>query len=355
MYTVKSDKKHKTAILHSQDDRWEAIAKLFKHADIKGNMLLPDEDLYGQTLVGMASAMFEWLGIETDKRVYVDFSDDIGDAAGLYFESEGTHFILVNSKHQNNRYEAAAILAHELMHFCLIGEYNFRLEETLDNERLTDMATIYCGLGVVVLNGFEYSSGWATTVIGLMFGSLSVNTESMSFGYYKPKEYAKMLAYFADKTNTSYDSFSGYLFPWTGHFLPTKLNISAKANRNRSDLVVQGQSSVWKGRAIQLAIIVALIPVAILFLNWRYGGSGTSSSIPTEVQTQLNTQKTALDSLESQYNQCSADIKAREPNVDTTSQSAVDSYNAALSSCESVRVRYNQSVESYNSLLDKYK
>ncbi len=355
MYAVNNHKKHRSAVLNTQEDRWRLLTKLFNHRDFSGSIYLPDEDLYSMTLVGMARAMFEWLGVETDKPIYVDFSDEIGDAAGLYYESDGTHYILVNNKHMNNRYEAASILAHELMHFCLIGEFNFRLDDTLENERLTDMATIHTGLGIVVMNGFEYSSGWATTVIGLMFGRLQVSTESISFGYYKPGEYASMLASNADDNSIPYESFSGHLLPWTRHYLPLNLNLSSKTNRNRSSLVSSGQKQVWKSRGMQLIVIVALIPVAAIFLNWRYGDNSGSSNIPSGVKIQLNQQSAAIDMLEKQYNTCSSDLKAREANVDTTSQASVDSYNSKLAECEGHRTKYNSAVDKYNAEINSYK
>lgn len=353
MYTIIEDKKFRTAKLNTAEEKWAQLDKLFKGKFKKGKLLLPDKKLYSLPLVDMASEIFEWLGIETKKSIYVDFNEDI-EPAGLYFEKDGTHFILVNQKHQNNRFEAAAILAHEIMHFYLIGEMNFRLEETLDNEQFTDMATIYTGLGIVVMNGFEYQSGWAVTAIGLMFGRLMVQTSSMSFGYYKPKQYGGMFKSFVDDCKIGYSSFSGYFLPWTRHFLPASLRAASISSKNKSEMVQLGQKSANIANLKQLGLVVVLIPVAILFMSWRTGGS-SSSSIPDSAKTELTTLKSEVETLKSQYTSCSESLDAREGSVDRTSQYAVDSYNEDVTACNGTREKYSSAVDSYNALVDKYK
>ena len=80
--------------------------------------------------------------------VYTTFKDDDGQQREV---------ILINSKHKNDTLAVGAILAHEMMHLYL-SRLNVRLQDTQENELLTDSATINTGLSILILNGMSYSN-----------------------------------------------------------------------------------------------------------------------------------------------------------------------------------------------------
>src|SRR5579863_9361004 len=186
-------KKYRTETLVSDDEKWERLDQLLgSKIRRQATVFHPDDKFYSLSLAAMAQAMLDFMGIRLGKdELYVQLSSEI-EPPGLYFEHEGVHYIYIKQAHANNVLECAAILAHELMHYVLIGGLNYRLEGRLDNEQLTDMATVYAGLGVVVLNGFDHEgNNWIITAVPLLAGVIRYSSKSLSFGYYKPQEYGQ--------------------------------------------------------------------------------------------------------------------------------------------------------------------
>lgn len=354
---AQQNNKYRLGHLPTDESKIAKLEDLFKARKHKGEFFLPDSRFYSLDLNGMAEAIFDWIGLETKDKISISYADDfeelgLKDVAGLYKENEGVHYIFLNSKKVHNPFQVGAVLAHELMHYILMGVCNYMLEDNLQNEKFTDIATVFTGLGVIVTNGFEFSSGWARTIGALMLGFISFNVQSLYFGYYKPKQYAHMLKDFADTFHIRSEEYAGYLLPWTRHFLPTSVKTASRLKANKSDVVQAGQRQVWKKRAISTVILLVLIPIAVAI----HGNSGTSSSnIPSDVQQQLTDKKAEIDSLRGQVDSCTSDINARYNSVDQYDSAAVDQYNADRDSCNSQRDQLNSDIDSYNSLLDQYK
>lgn len=349
--------KYQIGNLHTDDAKIAKLEHLFQHRKNPGDFLLPNADFYQLDLNGMASAIFDWLGFESKDKLYLDYASDfeesgLGDAAGVYKEIDDIHYIFLNSKKVTNSFQAAAVLSHELMHYLLMGVHRYLLEDTLENEKFTDIATVFNGLGVIVTNGFEFKSGWAKTVGALMLGFISINTQSLSFGYYSPHQYAGMLYDFAKTFDIPNDQFAGYLLPWTRHFLPTSLKNASRLTANKPDIVNLAQKIVWKQRAISMAVLVILIPVAIFIYSHNSVGG---SNIPPDVQQQLNSMQSNLSSLKGQLDECQANLNAARSTLDRTDQTAVDNFNSNVDTCNNTRDQYNSEVDSYNSLLNQYK
>jgi hypothetical protein len=96
-------------------------------------------------------------------------------ACGLYRFYNGKHFVSIESGMLDNPTNLIATLAHELGHAKLIGED--RLDpEYEDNELLTDLTTIFFGLGIFTANSlfnFEqwtnpFFQGWQASRQGYM-------------------------------------------------------------------------------------------------------------------------------------------------------------------------------------------
>jgi hypothetical protein len=79
-------------------------------------------------------------------------------AAGIFSEEDGWVKITVDNKFFEDRPAALAILCHELCHYVLSAS-GIREAETLENERLTDVAMFAFGLGNVFLSGYRRKAG----------------------------------------------------------------------------------------------------------------------------------------------------------------------------------------------------
>ncbi len=97
------------------------------------------------------------------------------DACGLYRFYKGKHIVSIESGMLNNPTNLIATIAHELGHAKLIGEE--RLDpEYEDHELLTDLTTIFFGLGIFTANSlfsFEqwtnpFFQGWRASRHGYM-------------------------------------------------------------------------------------------------------------------------------------------------------------------------------------------
>jgi len=321
----------------SLEDKVELLERLFKgkiHGF--GEVLKPDDEFYVRTdtvegLWHIATKIFDWLEYEANDLA-INYSDEI-EPPGLYFTDKGTSYIYINSKHRENPFEVSAILAHEIMHYILLTVMKVALEETHDNEQFTDVATIYSGLGILVLNGFSYDSGWGETVVAAMFGALRIHTETLSFGYYKPKQYARMFAKYLGSSGLSAKEAAPYFLPGTKHFLPISLRVTG-TSAERPEYINRSVKNSRMQKFKQIGILVLVIPVAGIFWWFRAGLSSSSST------SQVNqAQVSELSGQRAEVDRCYNELD--QSAVDTTSQNSVDSYNNALDTCNGLKDAYN--------------
>jgi hypothetical protein len=101
--------------------------------------------------------------------------------------------ICITNKH--SPLTIGAILAHELTHYYLFNK-EISLPEENENERFTDLATIYLGLGKLTLNGYEPIS-WKINRSGKEI------TYTYRFGYLTVNEMAVILYHFCKFRNIS--------------------------------------------------------------------------------------------------------------------------------------------------------
>ncbi len=103
-----------------------------------------------------------------------------------------------------------------------------------------------------------------------------------------------------------------------------------------------------------LIFVGALITVGIIYAfvtAYQTPAQNTGTYPNTSITPEVQTAKDRMDSLTTQYENCSSDLAAREATVDRYSQYEVDSYNADWQDCEDIRLRQNAAVETYNGLI----
>lgn len=102
--------------------------------------------------------------IELDRGTITQQEEGTG-TAGIYLQGGNEHTILIEVQQLKNPHSLIATLAHELSHYVLLGQHNFRLEGE-ENEWLTDLLAIAYGFGIFIGNSkFEFSQwhsgdGW---------------------------------------------------------------------------------------------------------------------------------------------------------------------------------------------------
>jgi hypothetical protein len=110
----------------------------------------------------------------------------VDGAAGLYADDAGGKTIAIDRSAARDPARLLAVIAHELGHVRLLGEHRIAADRK-DGEPLTDLVTVYLGMGIFTANAaFDFHGlppdrpavrigGWSTSRLGYM-------TEQM-FGY----------------------------------------------------------------------------------------------------------------------------------------------------------------------------
>ena len=219
-----SDRKYITENLRGSKEKWDRLTQILgKSVNNPHTLFEPTDEFYLLSLLDMTKEMLIFMGVHVgNDRVHVSFSKDMKQA-GLFLERKGIHYIQINQSYEANVQACAAILAHELMHYMLVGGLSYRLADRLDNEQLTDMATIYAGLGVVVLNGFHRR----TRVIKRS----RYLSRKKPLGYYSPTQYAKIVAAYIENNNISDELYANYVMPGCVRFLPTWMRQEIQSNQ----------------------------------------------------------------------------------------------------------------------------
>lgn len=83
-----------------------------------------------------------------------DFTNDKNPPGFIRYNGPYHSRIELNITNKHSPFVMGAILAHELTHYFLDSK-NIRLPNTEENERMTDLASVYIGLGKLTLNGYD--------------------------------------------------------------------------------------------------------------------------------------------------------------------------------------------------------
>jgi hypothetical protein len=231
-----------------------------------------------------------------------------------------------------------AILAHEMMHLYLF-RLGLRLEDTRENELLTDLATIKTGLPVLILNGMYYQSYWWLTIILLLVRIYYRRTDQSSFGYFQPKEYGRHVRTYLRERGLGATDVIGYLNPSSRRFLPHNPLLRGKAT---TEYIRQLNRKYWfvtSLKYVPAAIIAAFIIIAVV----QGDQQGDQHHVMTsELQTQIDSCKSTLDAL------------ADKVNKDKSSLDDMDARMTQYQKKRQIRA-YNRLVDPYNSLLAQTK
>ncbi len=124
--------------------------------------------------------------------IVVLFVRDLGCAARISVQSDGTGFIEMDNEFREARQHAVAVLAHEIAHLFL-AHAGLRYPSTHDNEVLTDTTSIYLGAGWSQLNTFRRVKTTEYKVVGLFTRRFDTVIES-GMGYLTPQEVGYVLS-----------------------------------------------------------------------------------------------------------------------------------------------------------------
>ncbi len=177
----------------------------FGDEPLRRAVVLPTDDYFPGTYTGtrkevraVLRRICPYLGVDPE-RVQLDFDDDgtdehnallrrVGGAwsyhnvAGHYRTRDGQAVIGIDMEQAKRPMALVATIAHELAHHRLLGENRIPADRE-DGEPLTDLLTVYMGLGIFAANAAYDFSRWANDdMTGWSSRHLGYLTEPM-FGY----------------------------------------------------------------------------------------------------------------------------------------------------------------------------
>jgi len=226
---------------------------------------LPDDDFYGNwggdddSLVAMLGAILQWLRID-GRSVVAGFTPDLG-SPGVFFRQGGTDFILVDASHRNDPFAAAAILAHESTHL-LLSRLQLGCEDVLANELFTDLATIYTGLGIVILNGMKRKSYWHLTAMLALVGIAYTRREEAWFGYFNGRDYGTHLRKYLKGRGMPMEAVMGFVRPVSRPFLCGIVPPFVYHPERKTETVSALEKEAWLlflGKAVLVAVVVGVV------------------------------------------------------------------------------------------------
>lgn len=134
----------------------------------------------------------------------IPFTSKHSGAAGLHTMGEFKSEIALNESNFDRPEALVATVAHELCHAILIGEGHLRGDEE-DNEPLTDLATVFFGLGVFNANSAIYFRQFD--------GAGTSGYESSQLGYLNIHQFAYAHSLFALARNEEEPTWARHLRP----------------------------------------------------------------------------------------------------------------------------------------------
>jgi hypothetical protein len=147
------------------------------------------------------------LGLYSERNAVHDFGVHPG-TAGFYQEEEGRFRVWVERASLDDPLGLVATMAHELGHVHLLGHGRIS-DETDDHEPLTDLLTVFLGMGVIAANATIRETHWNA---GAVAGGWSMSRR----GYLTMSKYGYALALLARDRGESDPAWAKHLRPDVG-------------------------------------------------------------------------------------------------------------------------------------------
>jgi hypothetical protein len=185
------------------DQRWEWLMAQFGADRLRRNeAVLPNDNFFpdayqpsAEYLEAIADRVAVLMGLNPDfitVQLFQDANKLTGNrAGGLYLgrDDDGVSQIGINITTIEDVGNLIATLAHEYAHIYLLGDNRIDPEE-YDHEQLTDLTTVYFGMGVITANHCMYSKAWN-------YGQMEY-TQIGRIGYLDMHQYGYALAKYAE-------------------------------------------------------------------------------------------------------------------------------------------------------------
>lgn len=304
-------------------DKIQQLEAVFAKYHLKHDVFLPSDKFYAdvtgpESLEAKAQEIFSFLGM---KHRSVEFHIDPDSEQLIVYRWHGGHSqITLGWQCQDDALLAGAALAHAIVHHLLHVRAKLSLSPAENNEELTDLGTIYAGLGVLILNGLNGNHS--------PLGSMAkANYIAECTDYFKARGIVTSL--------------------WQPYVLPeVAAEITAGGlPRHRYRHVIRRQLERRSSHKRQFALAgLSLAIVASLLIFQKL-------TTPKFLSAEMQNQKETIELLKVQHRECEETVNRKLTTWDTSDIFMMRQIDADKSRCASLRNRYNYEVNQYNSKL----
>ncbi len=330
-----------TTLLMSRADMQRQLKELLgEHFHHSGELFLPGPTFYKLTtnsdLTRASKELCQWLGVKPG-HLSAKFAATDGPVGSRIKNGKTT--ILINKEYQQNGFEAAAVLVHQVMHFALNQKKRFLLAPDQTNEEFINESIINSGLGLLVLNCLGYPKPLFIRLLIKLHPGLYMIADL----YNRQKMTESFLNYINDH-QIVYETYSSKLAPWAKKLLPKPIKTLGQPDKRPSVHFQNVQRRVLIER-IRITLL-GLVSVSVFGFS-LYWYAQRPDPIPREIVEQYET----IKALEQNYQRCAEKVLQLRRTLDRDDLSAVRIAEAEENRCTSLRNRYDYQVNKYNAAL----
>lgn len=309
--------------LLTHSDKIKKIEEVFSGNRHKSDIFLPDDDFYESTVSAedperMADSIFKWLGI---KHRSVHFHVDPNQEQLLvYTHKKNASQLSLGPEVLQDPLLCAAVVAHGIVHHLLIARAKISLGESDENEALADLGTIYAGLGILVINGFE--------------------TKQSALGSMGTQNYASEFLDYCSELRIVKSLWQPYVLPSVAS---EYLSTSTPLQKLKPFIKSRLSRSASRRKKITFGLTVMLVTMGGVFY--------IMASQPKYLSAEMQEKRGTIALLKNQVEQCQNTVAYKQQKWDQSDIFIQRQIDADKTRCTSLTNRYNYEVNDYNSKL----
>lgn len=306
-------------VLLTHSDKVLALQESLNTYRHDSDIFLPDDNFYlkingPEDINQMANTIFRWLKIKHKSLVF--HLDSSQDEPLIFSKSHGHSQATLGWKVLDDPLYAGSLIAHSIIHHLLAGRHRLIMSESYENESITDLGTIYSGLGILVLNGLEnrYNSLGAMAKENYVSEFLDfVSDQRIVNTVWQPYVLPSVIESFIDIEST-----------------PTKIGFVGRLESKR------------KSTKIKYTLAASAILTTILLITFY------SATRPKYSEADLVEHRYTINILKEQVRYCEKTLEYKKSRWDNSDVFIKRQIDADATRCKSLQNRYNFELNSYN-------
>ncbi len=318
----------------TREDRVKIIDTLRAASQHRGELLLPDDELYptvfdAQKLEIAGKKILVWLGVKPRNLTF-----EIAATSG--FDSlKIPPTISLTPTSAVHCFSGTALLAKA----CL--EYFFYRNNQAYDEELLELASIEFGLGLIFINSINSGPGFRDR-INRIITTRKPSVDVQILSYHSIEEYVRLFRDFTSVHELHPKVIWEHTLPWAKRYGINPHNVIGQFQEESYVKATYRQRRHDQIKVVGLASTIALV---LLFVSFLY------VQVPKKLTVDLQAQKEKIELLRQSYQACSNSIETTRDSQTTSDIFAVQQLDSEISRCNSLRNKHDYEVRDFNTKL----